>query len=131
MDWPEELTELIRRYLDHWRPILPDGRCSDRLWISQHRRPLDAKSVHGVVMACTQRLLGVAMFPHLMRSSLVTETAIRDPEHVGIVSPILGHRAPGTRTKHYNLARQHEAAWRWQEHVAALRRKARRRRSGG
>lgn len=31
-----------------------------------------AKSVHGVVMASTQRLLGVAMFPHLMRSSLVT-----------------------------------------------------------
>jgi integrase len=122
---PEELTEPIRRHLDHWRPILLDGRRSDRLWVSTHKRPLDAKSVHEVVTVCTRRLLGVAMFPHLMRSALMTETAIRDPQHVGIASPILGHRSPRTKDKYYNLARQHEAVRDFQALALRLRRSAR------
>ena len=58
---------------------------------------------------------------------LMTELAIRDPEHVGIGAPLLGHRASAS-ARHYNLAGQHEAAREWQELVVSRRREARRRR---
>ena len=124
---PEELTEPFERYLAHWRPILLAGRISNRLWISMHRRPLDAKSIHEVFCRRTRRLFGQPLNPHLLRACLVTETAIRDPEHVGITSPILGHRASSTGTEHYNLAGQHEAAQQWQQLALKLRDGARQR----
>jgi hypothetical protein len=126
---PEELTQPIQRYLEHWRPILLDGRCTDRVWLSLHRRPLDGKAIHYVVTLRMRRLFGVAMYPHLFRSSMMTETAIRDPKHVGIAAPILGHQASGTGNRHYNLARQHEAVRHFQQLTLKLRRSARFRRS--
>ena len=93
---PEELTEPFERYLAHWRPILLAGRVSNRLWISMHRRPLDAKSIHEVFCRRTRQLFGQPLNPHLLRACLMTETAIRDPKHVGIASPILGQRASRT-----------------------------------
>jgi integrase/recombinase XerD len=127
---PEELTGPFERYLAHWRPILLAGRASNRLWVSMHRRPLDAKSIHGVFCERTRRLFGQPLNPHLLRACLMTETAIRDPGHVGIASPILGHRASGTGTRHYNLAGQHEAARQWQQLALKLRDGARQRTKG-
>jgi hypothetical protein len=91
-----------------------------------HRRPLDAKSIYEVFCQRTGRLFGQPLNPHLLRACLMTETAIRDPKHIGIVSPILGHRAPRTG-KHYNLAGQHEAARQWQQLALKLRDGARQR----
>ena len=124
---PEELTEPFERYLAHWRPILLAGRVSNRLWISMHRRPLDANSIHEVFCRCTRQLFGQPLNPHLLRACLMTETAIRDPKHVGIASPILGHRASSTGIEHYNLAGQHEAARQWQQLALKLRDGARQR----
>ena len=72
----------------------------------------------------------MGMNPHLLRAGLMTEIAIRDPEHVGMASTLLSHRAP-TGARPYNLARQHEAARQWQQHVRKLRQAARRRRRNG
>jgi integrase len=131
---PEELVAPLERYLARWRPVLlgPGGAASARLWISAHGRPLGPDTLHQVVTRAVERRLGVRINPHLLRAGLATELAIEDPEHVGAASALLGHQPGGAATtRHYNLAQQHEAARRWQEHVAALRRKARRGRSGG
>ena len=58
-----------------------------------HRRLLDAKSIHEVFCRHTRHLFDQPLNPHLLRACLVTETSIWDPAHVGIVSPIQGHRA--------------------------------------
>ena len=125
---PRELTAPLVRYLEHWRLVLLDGHApSSRFWISAFGRPLDDHAIHGIVTRRTKELLGVSIFPHLLRAGLMTETAIRDPKHVGIASTLLSHRAPTESSKPYNLARQHEAARQWQQHVRKLRQAARRR----
>lgn len=124
---PEALNTPIERYLDHWRPILLDGRQSSHLWISANGRALRPDNLHFIVTSRTSSLLGVAINPHAFRAALATEVAIRDPEHVAIASPMLGHRASASM-RHYNLAGQHEAARDWQKIVLRHRQEARRRR---
>lgn len=124
---PEELDGPIERYLDRWRPLLLDGRSSDRLWISANGNPLDPDSVTEVVKERTERLFGIAINPHCFRAALMTEVAVRDPKHVRIASPMLGHRASASG-RYYNLAGQHEAARDWQEIILQHRWEARRRR---
>jgi integrase/recombinase XerD len=124
---PRELTAPLARYVQHWRGVLlEDHPRTSRVWISAFGRPLGDDEVHYIVTRRTRQLFGVSMHPHLLRAGLMTETAIRDPEHVGIASTLLSHRAPTTSSKPYNLARQHEAARQLQQHVQKLRRAARR-----
>ena len=122
---PQELTQPIERYLSHWRQVLLGQLVSTRLWISAFGRPLGADQLHFIVTRTTRKLLGVSINPHLLRSGLATEAAIRDPDGAGMATPILGHRVGATTEKHYNLARQHQAAGQWQQHVLELRKQAR------
>ena len=46
--------------------------------------------------------------------------AINSPELIGIVTPLLGHSAPGTAQRHYNLARAMEAATAWHDTLASI-----------
>jgi hypothetical protein len=126
---PHDLTAPLERYLEHWRPVLLDGNTqTSRLWISAFGRPLRDDEIHYVVTRRTKQLFGVSMHPHLLRAALMTETAIRDPDHVGVASTLLSHRAPTSSSKPYNLARQHEACRQLQQHVRELRRAARQQR---
>ena len=79
-----------------------------------------------LLLLCVLAGLALQLY-FLLRVGLMTEIAIRDPEHVGIASPMLAHRTHTTGARHYNLARQHEAARQWQQHVLKLRKAARRR----
>ncbi|WP_191059406.1 site-specific integrase [Geminicoccus harenae] len=124
---PAELSPLLERYLTHWRPVLLDGKVSQRLWISAFGQSFETDQLYFVVMRATEKQLGVRINPHLLRSGLATAAAQRDPGHAGLATPMLGHRVGVTTERHYNLARQHEAASQWQQHVLELRREARRR----
>ena len=124
---PEELHQPLERYLAHWRPVLLGRSVSTRLWISAYGRPIRPDNLHFIVTRTTKKRLGVSINPHLLRSCLATETAIRDPDGAGLATPMLGHRVGATTDKHYNLAQQHEAARQWQQHVRELRRAARQR----
>jgi hypothetical protein len=46
---------------------------------------------------------------------------IEDPAHIGIASPLLGHRTAAAAELHYNQARTVEAAARFQRALLALR----------
>ena len=125
---PRELTAPLERYLQHWRPVLLDGHPqTSRVWVSAFGQPLRSDEIHYIVTRRTEKLFGAGMNPHLLRAGLMTEIAIRDPEHVGMASTLLSHLAPTGSSKPYNLAQQHEAARQWQQHVRKLRRAARRR----
>jgi len=110
---PEALTTCVHRYLDHFRPqlrrsgvVLP----ADALWISNGGKQLTPKKVGEAITKVTRRELGQAANPHLFRKIVPTELAIRDPAHVGIAQPILGHATYATTQHAYNLGRSLDAA---------------------
>ena len=59
--------------------------------------------------------------PHLFRDCAATNIAIDDPDHIGIVWRLLGHRTPATTEKYYNLAGAVEASRRFQNTLLARR----------
>jgi hypothetical protein len=62
------------------------------------------------VSVVTQRELGRTLNPHLFRKIIPTELAIRDPAHVGIAQPLLGHADDRATQLAYNLGRALDAA---------------------
>jgi len=57
----------------------------------------------------------------LFRDCAATSIAIDDPDHIGIASRLLGHRAASTTERYYNHARSVEASRLMQQHILALR----------
>ena len=73
------------------------------------------------VTARTRDGLGRSINPHLFRDCAATSIAIDDPDHIGIASRLLGHRAASTTERYYNHARGVEASRLMQQHILALR----------
>jgi integrase len=104
----------IERYLSHYRPQLV-GRSAtpvagDALWVSDGGRPLTAKGIGACVSAVMKRELNRDINPHLFRKIISTELAIRDPAHVGVAQPLLGHADYRTTQQAYNLGRALDAS---------------------
>jgi integrase/recombinase XerD len=122
---PTTFSRDIERYLAHYRPDLvgrsPTPVAGDALWISDGGKPLTAKEVGQRISAVTQRELGRALNPHLFRKICPTELAIRDPAHVGIAQPLLGHADYRTTQQAYNLGRAIDAARRHNALIESLR----------
>jgi integrase/recombinase XerD len=122
---PDDFTGRIERYLTHYRLQLirrsPTPVAGDAFWISDGGRPLTAKEVGQRISAVTKRELGRALNPHLFRKIIPTELAIRDPTHVGISQPLLGHADYRTTQQAYNLGRALDAAGRHHAVVQSIR----------
>jgi integrase/recombinase XerD len=122
---PDDFTGRIERYLTHHRLQLirrsPTPVAGDAFWISDGGRPLTAKEVGQRISAVTKRELGRALNPHLFRKIIPTELAIRDPAHVGIAQPLLGHADYRTTQQAYNLGRALDAAGRHHAVVQSIR----------
>ncbi len=125
MPLPVTFTGHIERYIAHHRPQLvrrsPTPVAGDAFWISDGGRPLTAKGVSRCVSAVTQRELGRALNPHLFRKISSTDLAIRDPAHVGVAQPLLGHADYRTTQQAYNLGRAIDAAGRHHAIVQSIR----------
>lgn len=119
------ITNAIDRYIAEYRPVLLSRSNGPRpmqaVWISDNGRPLSAKGVGQVVSRRTGRDFGRSVNPHLLRKLVPTELAIRDPAHVGIAQPLLGHAEYRTTERAYNLGRALDAAARHQRLLQNLR----------
>lgn len=102
--FPAELAPAMRRYLEHHRLELLDGRTSDHLWISQYGEPITADGLSRELPKVTMRHFGVALRPHAFRHIAATSIAETAPKHVGIIRDILGHAMLDMSQKHYNRA---------------------------
>jgi site-specific recombinase XerD len=126
---PASYTDAIGRYLDHYRPELvrrsPTSLAGETFWISDGGKPLTAKEVGGRISTVTRRELGRDLNPHLFRKMMPTELAIRDPAHVGIAQPLLGHTDYRMTQQYYNLGRALDAAKRYQSSLASIRTESR------
>src|SRR5260221_2566523 len=90
-DIPPVLVPYLRRYIDHYRPILLTGGSrhpptkTAALWISRERQKLAAVSIHDRIKMLTSAALGAAIPPHWFRDAAATSIALKVPKHVGIV----------------------------------------------
>ncbi|MEQ8694526.1 MAG: site-specific integrase [Gammaproteobacteria bacterium] len=118
---PVQLSPLIDRYLDHWRPILLGDSNSCRLWVTWLGDDLTEAGFYGELSKITLKELGIRLSPHMFRDAIATSVALDDPEHIRMLKPILQHRSLQTTNKHYNLAKQSEAVAKHQQSVLKLR----------
>jgi integrase/recombinase XerD len=85
-----------------------------------HRAGISASHAHRRITRHTRAAFGRSVSPHGFRDALATTVAIDSAELIGIVTPLLGHGAPGTAQRHYNLARGMEAAAAWHDTLASI-----------
>ena len=125
MFFPEVLLPALCRYLEIHRPLLLAGGVSDRLWIGRWGRPIKSEKLGLRISELTEMLLGVRVNPHLFRDAAATTVATVDPEHVRIVTPLLGHTTPATAEIYYNQAQSIEAGRAHQANIQKLREETR------
>jgi integrase/recombinase XerD len=124
---PQALTGPVDFYIKYHRPFLigSKGRWKrdpgDALWLSDHGSPMSASQLGARISQRTREGFGLPINPHLFRDAAATSIAIEDPEHVGIVTTILGHSNGGTAEAYYNQATSIEAARRYQDVIGAFR----------
>jgi integrase/recombinase XerD len=121
MLFPEALLSALSCYLEMHRPLLLQGGFSDRLWIGRWGSPIKSEKLGLRISEVTERLLGVRVNPHLFRDAAATTIATVDPEHVRMVTPLLGHSTPVTAERYYNQARSIEAGRAHQANIQQLR----------
>jgi integrase/recombinase XerD len=124
--WPEELLTPLETYLTcHRKILLGVGRDSQwirgALWVSFLGSAMTMAGIYGMVIARTREGLGRAINPHLFRDCAVTSLAIEDPKHIGIATPLLGHRSVSTTERYYNQARSVEASRLIQQYLISVR----------
>ena len=101
----EELTDLIERYLQIYRPTLARNKArTNALWLAMDGKPMSYASVGETIPETTRIIIGVSVSPHLFRTAAVTTMAIRasDKPHVG--GALLHHRPGPVTQENYNRA---------------------------
>jgi integrase/recombinase XerD len=127
---PPELTEPIEQYLAVHRPYLlaQNGQSSTgsqtAFWASSWGTRLNSELLAKRISQRTKEAFGKSMSPHLFRDALATTIAVEDPEHVGMIMPILGHSSLKVSEKHYNQAKSLESSRKYLSILEALRKGA-------
>jgi integrase/recombinase XerD len=123
MPLARDLIQPLDRYLQHWRPRLAGpsaAAASTALWLSGEGRALGVKHAQHRICRHTAAAFGRPVNPHLFRAALATTIAVRRPELIGIVTPLLGHRSVATAQRHYNRAGMTSAARAWHDVLEQL-----------
>ena len=98
---PARLTPYLDRYIEQFRPLLLNGRVSDRLWIAIRRRPMAAQTIYCQVCDLTQELVGRRINPHLFRDIVATAIATDHPDNVLVSARLLHNASLKTTDRHY------------------------------
>lgn len=132
LELPDTLAPAIETWLERYRPVLlarhgrwrrgSDG-AGDALWVSKDGTAMTRMGLSFRLRRLTQRHLDRAVGPHAFRAAAATEIAERDPAHVRIAAPLLGHTTFATADRHYVQARGRAAGIRYHDHIARLRRR--------
>jgi integrase/recombinase XerD len=132
MPLPAELSAAVDQYRALYHPVLLTMRgrwyssataesAATAVWISTDGSAMTEMALYDRIAQMTKTAFGRSISPHLFRDCAATSIAIGDPGHVRIAASLLGHRTFTTTERHYNHARQREAAALCQEHILTLR----------
>jgi integrase/recombinase XerD len=108
-DLPGTVLPFLQTFLERIRPSFPKAAGSDALWLGCEGRPLTPHSVYGSILLVSQRLLGVAINPHLLRDCAATSLATVSPAAALSAAALLGHQSFATTERYYIRANQLEA----------------------
>ena len=107
----ELLTSFIDRYISDHRPVLAQShRASPMLWLSRKGTPISDKGLAQVIRQSTLSTVGVAIGPHLFRTSAASSAAVLGRENPNLASALLHHTHPSVTNAHYNRATSLSAA---------------------
>ena len=102
----ELLKPVIERYLDQYRLVLARSShlASSALWFSSRGVPMTAQQLTNVITNTTLSTVGVAVNPHLFRTSAASTVAAHGGDNPYLASALLHHTHPSVTNTHYNRA---------------------------
>ena len=102
----ELLTSIIDRYIAEHRPVLARSTGGPMaLWLSANDgAPITPKELTRVIRKTTRSTVGVAVSPHLFRTSAASSAAVHRGDNPHLASAVLHHTHPDFTTEHYNRA---------------------------
>jgi integrase len=124
--FPEPLLWALRRYLEHYRPILltESGKAkrikTNALWISRDGTELAEISLHYAIRRRTREAFGAPIPPHWFRDAAVTMLVRDAPASARLTSSVLGHASPEIANRHYNQALMIDSARRHAQVIGSL-----------
>ena len=106
------ITPFIDRYLNQYRPVLARmDNPTQTLWLSANDgATISAKQVGRLIRMTTLSTVGVAVSPHLFRTSAATAAAVYGGDNPYLGSAILHNADPRVTLEHYNRATSLTAA---------------------
>jgi integrase len=107
------LQPALDRYLKKYRPLLAgaDQSTVAALWLSSNDgKPMTYDGVARAITETTRATVGVAVSPHLFRTSVASSAAIHGGAKPHLASALLHHTDHGVTEAHYNRASSLSAA---------------------
>jgi integrase len=114
---PDWCTPCIDRYVHHFRPLFPNTEWTSRLWLGRSGWPLSENGLYRLVCRRTRAAFGKRINPHLIRSCLITSTAVHHGAQMGLGMTVLHHQTWDVTQRHYNQANMIDAVRAYQEIV--------------
>jgi site-specific recombinase XerD len=111
------LQPALDRYLRKYRPVLTgaDQSSANALWLSSNDgAPMSYAGVERVITETTRATVGVAVSPHLFRTSIASSAAILGGGNPHLASALLHHTDHSVTEAHYNRASSLSAAQSYQ-----------------
>jgi site-specific recombinase XerD len=106
------LVPFIDRYLDQYRPVLArTDNPTQTLWLSANDgAPISDKQVGRLIRMTTLSTVGVAVSPHIFRTSAASAAAAYGGDNPYLGSAVLHNADPRVTLEHYNRATSLTAA---------------------
>lgn len=96
LELPQGVTDLLREFIQHYRPILP-GSDGPYLFPGRDGGPRSHNTMRQDFQTAVYRHTGLRVNPHLMRHATAMLAINEDPANLAIVAQRLGHRLETTR----------------------------------
>lgn len=106
---PRGLQPYLDRYLQVVRKAFAHRDSGAALWLTFEGAALTAHTIYGRIVMVSERLLGVAINPHLLRDCAATSLSTDSPAAALSAAGLLGHRSFATTERHYIRANQLDA----------------------
>jgi site-specific recombinase XerD len=107
---PDSIIPFLELYLERVRPsFIGKATDQDALWRGFEGGRLSPEAIYGRIRGTSERLLGVAINPHLLRDCAATSLSTVSPAAALSAAALLGHRQFATTERYYIRANQLEA----------------------
>jgi hypothetical protein len=105
------IASALQTYLSKYRPVLARKSNDSALWLSSNSgQPLTYDAVAAAIGRTTRMAVGVAISPHMFRTSAASSAAVHARSNPNLASALLHHRDERVTQEHYNRASHQSAA---------------------